>query len=356
MACGVSGKSTEGSAWRDSAPISSVNMRTVLPQLIAALFFGLCVPEATALDIGVAGIPQSLAQTRDYDSIFSRLAESGATVFFPTFQTVEAPVPETLGFEADFVPPCNEDDPAFAAARRHGVKLIVSANLLYPTGALPPLNDDPLAKLIDCAGRDAIFGLLSFDEPADNNNASELAVAEVYARAKQVDPTLPVLMVHAPIVMDKPQFASQALRDDYLARVKAYSRHADYAGFDVYPVTPPMAKIASPSSGGEIVEHDAGIRGYMEWLRREIPDRKHMMVLQGFGYADQYEDVLVAQAPAELRALARQPTAAETMDMAKISVESGASLILWWGTSLQEDETSQVWRDILVTIAALAPN
>jgi hypothetical protein len=331
-------------------------MHIVIPILAAAFLCGLGVPKAAALDTGVAGTPESVAQTRNYDRIFSLLAAAGATVFFPTFQTVEAPAPKSLGFEADFVPPCEPGDPAFVAARRHGIKLIVPASLLYPaTGALPPLNEDPLAELIECAGRDAIFGLLSFDEPADSNNASEAAVAEVYARAKLIDPTLPVLMVHAPIVMDKPQFATQALRATYLERVKAYSQHADIVGFDVYPVTPEMAKIASPSSAGEIVVHDAGIRDYMAWLRSEIPDRKHMMVLQGFGYVDQYDDVLVAQAPAELRALARQPDAIETMEMAKISAEGGASLILWWGTSLQRNEDSQVWRDILATIKTLAP-
>jgi hypothetical protein len=313
-------------------------MHIVIPILAAAFLCGLGVPKAAALDTGVAGTPESVAQTRNYDRIFSLLAAAGATVFFPTFQTVEAPAPKSLGFEADFVPPCEPGDPAFVAARRHGIKLIVPASLLYPaTGALPPLNEDPLAELIECAGRDAIFGLLSFDEPADSNNASEAAVAEVYARAKLIDPTLPVLMVHAPIVMDKPQFATHIV------------------GFDVYPVTPEMAKIASPSSAGEIVVHDAGIRDYMAWLRSEIPDRKHMMVLQGFGYVDQYDDVLVAQAPAELRALARQPDAIETMEMAKISAEGGASLILWWGTSLQRNEDSQVWRDILATIKTLAP-
>jgi hypothetical protein len=323
--------------------------------LVALCFVLLLAGGAQAADLGVAGVPVALGKSRDYYGIFAALRDAGVTVYFPTSQYLEQPTPKALGTETDFLAPCSPDSPAFDALRRSGMRLVISGDLLYPRGSdLPPLSRDPLRQIIDCAGRDFVYGVLSYDEPV-STGATLDNVSELFDRVKKIDPTLPVLMVHAPIILDMPEFATLDGQTGYLKKVKSYSRFADVVGFDVYPVIKEITKVGTPSSEGAFADHATAIRDYMRWLRSSIPDRGYFMVLQGFSYVDQFEpDFLRSIASDEVLATVRAPNLKETMEMAQLSIDGGAELLVWWGVSFQKDETSQIWRDILRTTRAIS--
>lgn len=323
--------------------------------LIAWCFVFLLASGAHAADLGVAGVPITLGKSRDYYDIFTALRAAGVSVYFPTSQYLEQPAPKALGTEADFLAPCSPDSPAFDALRRSGMRLIVSGDLIYPRGSdFPPLSKDPLQKIIDCAGRDRIYGVLSYDEPV-TAGATLDHVSELFDRVKKVDTTLPVLMVHAPIILDLPEFATLDGQAAYLKKVKSYSRFADVVGFDVYPVVKEITKVGTPSSEGAFADHTAAIADYMTWLRISVPDRRYFMVLQGFSYVDQFEPKFLRSiAPEEVLSAVRAPNLEETMDMAQLSIDGGAELLIWWGVSFQKDETAPIWRDILKTTRAIS--
>ncbi len=303
---------------------------------------------AEPLEIGAAGVPRDLGATRDYDRIFGALSDAGVTLFYPIFQYQEAPTAETLGFEVDFIAPCQRDAPAFAALRRHGIKLIAPGNLLYhPDAPMPPLASDPLAALIACAGRDSVYGVLSYDEPA-HNGVSVAAAEALYRRVKQVDPTLPVLMVHAPLIIEEGGMEDQVTRDAYLGTVAELSRHGDVIGFSTYPIPPEIAKMGTPFRGDEIVDHKAAAREYVAWLRAAAPGKRYMAVLQSFSYADQFSpEMLAVVAPPEVRDMVRPPSAKQLEEMAAISLEGGADLIIWYGAGFADRAAAQGWRDVL---------
>ena len=331
-------------------------MRRVMWQAAFVCFvalLGIGVVRAETV-FGVAGIPKALGQSRDYDRIFALLKSGGVDAFFPMFQYVEQPAPQTLGFETDFLPPCAAQSPAFAALRRHGIGLVVSADLIYPLGqTLPALDGDPLRALIACAGRETIYGVLSYDEPV-HQGVTEAQVEQVFRRVKAVDPTLPVMMVHAPLIVDQAPYATEAARRRYLQAVLRFSRFADMVGFDVYPIPRDIAKVTAPDSNGAVLGHAAAIRGYTAWLKREMPDRRLMMVLQGFSYVDQFEPDFLARiaGPATIAAIAA-PTATEIAEMTRLSVEGGAEAVFWWGPSLVRDVGDKPWPEMMGVIRSL---
>lgn len=297
---------------------------------------------------GVAGVPQSLGRARDYDATFALLRANGITAFFPTFQTVEQPAAASLGFETDFLPPCTPESPAFSALRRQGVGLVVAADAIYPRGAaLPAAERDPLRALIACAGREHIHAVLSYDEPV-HQGASEAEVERVYRRVKEVAADLPVLMVHAPMILDQPRYATAAGRNAYLAACARYSRHADVVGFDVYPIPRDIAKVTAPDGNGAAADHAAAIRSYTAWLRRAVPGKPLMMVLQGFSYVDQFEPAFLARiAGPSVIAAVSPPSPEETAEMVRLAVAGGAGTVFWWGPSLLRDAGSAPWPAIL---------
>lgn len=154
-----------------------------------------------------AGLPQYLGRARNYDAIFAELSAAGVTVFLADGQCRQLPEPASLGYEADFYPAENISDPAtkkaYGAMKRHRVKLLVPADILYPRGKdLPPLAEDPLRRLIKTYGAEAIFGVYAYDEPAKHGHFRQMdrACAAVYKRVKELNSALPVVMVHAPLV------------------------------------------------------------------------------------------------------------------------------------------------------------
>jgi hypothetical protein len=334
-------------------------MRHVFDILLRPLF-ALCAAlylagGAHATDLGVAGVPVALGKSGDYDGIFAALKNAGVTVYFPTSQFLEQPAPKSLGIESDFLVPCTRDAPAFKALRRHGMRLLVAGELIYGRGGdMPPMSRDPLRKIIECAGRENVFGILSYDEPV-SSGASLDDVTQLFEQVREADPTLPILMVHAPIVLDKPELATVEDQKSYLKKVASYSKFADIVGFDVYPIVKEIAQIGTPSSEGAIADHGAAISEHLAWLRKAVPDRRYMMVLQGFSYADQFDPEFLRNiAPPEMIAAVRPPTLAETKEMAALSIEGGAELLVWWGVSFQKDHNSQIWRDILKTARSIS--
>lgn len=306
------------------------------------------------MEVAVAGVPKYIGAGRDYDAIFEQLSAAGIRIFFPVFQYQEAPEPKSLGFEADFVPPCRRDGPGFRALRAHGIRLIVPAGLLYAPGeAMPPLDEDPLRRLLACAGRAAVYGVLSFDEPVLNGLSVD-ATGQLYERVKAVDPSLPVLMVHAPLVIEPGRQDSDAAREDYLEQVRAQSRNADIVGFSLYPIPSLIAKMGAPGAGDAVVEHAQAVEDYMRWLAEALPDRRRMAVLQSFAYRDQFSpEYLPEVAPPELIEAARAPSRAELSEMAQIAVDDGVDLVVWYGSGFTWDAGSNLWKNVLAVSTAL---
>lgn len=295
---------------------------------------------------GVAGVPKSLGETRDFDKIFGELKASGMSVFFGTFQFQEIPTGQTLGFEVDLLPPCQATDKAFVALKAHGIKLLVPGNLIYPPdAALPPLDDDPLRKLLACAGDDGIYGVSNYDEPS-HTGITDSQLKRLYDRVKLVKPSLPVHMIHAPLFTDQPTSGYQP----YLDLVVRQSAFADIVGFDVYPVPPAIAKIANPDGTASEDPADA-IGAYMDWIRLKAPNKSYLIVLQGHSIADLYAPDERAKFPTEILSMVRPPNAKETRDMTRRAVDGNASIVIWWGTSFVKNDATEPWGSIRATVA-----
>ncbi len=305
---------------------------------------------SAALEFVAAGAPRDLLKQRDYAALFTRLADHGIGAFLPTFQYQEVPIPRSLNLESEFTPPCTALDPPFRALANSRVKLVIPAELLYPdparigTGA--GLND-PLVQLMKCAGPGRIAAISNYDE-AILNGLGINDVKRLYDHVKAAAPGVPVLMVHAPIILDKAEFASVRKRAEYLRRVVEYSQHADIVGFDVYPVPAFAAQLATPLSEGRMVGEAEAIAGYVHWMATALSGKRRLMVLQGFSYADLYEDSFLRQTvPAALLAKVRPPRRDELEDMVRQARVGGVEMIVWWGQAALKASTQEPWPSIL---------
>lgn len=208
------------------------------------------------VNFGVAGVPKTLAETRDYNKIFKTLKDSSVTIFFPTFQYQEVPKAKSLGYETDFLLPCDRDAGAFKALQKHNIKLLLSADLLYPRKQkLPSIENDPLAQILKCISKDNIAGILNYDEPA-HNDIDPKTTKNIFQRVKSIEKNISVYMVHAPIIMDQKQFQGAIGRNQYLTKIKKHSQNADIIGFDLYPIPTHTAKIGLPNNTGKY-EHSS---------------------------------------------------------------------------------------------------
>ncbi|WP_322867277.1 hypothetical protein U5922_014495 [Aquicoccus sp. G2-2] len=210
-----------------------------------------------------------------------------------------------------------------------------------------PVSADPLSQIIACVGRKNIAAVTNYDEAAFQG-ISEKSVEALYNRVKQIDSTLPVFMVHAPILTDKPQFANTGHVDRYLEAVKRYSRYADVVGFDVYPVPSLISKAATPTSRLAVVGPDQAIAQYTAWVKANIPDKKTLIVLQGFAYTDLYAPEFVQKnVPAPLRAIIKPPSRNEIDSMVAQAKAAGVGVIIWWGQASLNSTEDAPWPDIL---------
>ncbi len=294
-----------------------------------------------------AGVPKPLAEAEDFENIFHALAEAGMTVFFPTFQFEEIPEAKSLEFETYFLPPCQPLNPALSAMLQEKVSLMVPGELLYPQlpAPFPTQEEDPLRALLDCLGDKGIYGVYSYDEPV-MQAVSLGSVRRFYERVKRIDPNLPVLMIHVPMLADAENLQTPEQRAAYLDNVKEYSQYADVVGFDVYPIPQLIAKVITPYSS-DTKDYRLQLTDYLNWLQAELPTKHHALVLQGFSYTYQFEDgYLEENFPPEVLAIIRPPNREELQEMVKVVQEHNAQVI-WWGQSFIEEDETALWNDIL---------
>ncbi|MBP6744735.1 hypothetical protein KA344_05845 [bacterium] len=309
-------------------------------------------PDAKNVSIVVlaAGVPKPIAARRNYDEIFAELQAGGIKVFLPFTQYQEAPEPKSLGFETDFFPQYKKDDNAINAMKRHGIKLLVAAEILYPDGKFGAPSDDPLRKLISWAGRENIYAVYAYDEPAHR----KLAVTQsqsLYQRVKSIDSTLPVVMVHAPILADTEKQLSESERTNYLNRVKQHSQWADTVVFDIYPIPKEIAKLTSPYAHGLELGYSDLIPQYARWLKENLPTKKYGVVLQGFSMANHYDEAtlktIYSALPREVTATIRTPSSRELESMVGLAKANGCSVIGWWGQSMLKTEAElKFWQEV----------
>ena len=321
----------------------------ILAVLATLLGLGVAAP-ATAQNLAVAGSPIGTIQDRNYSRLFSELRANGIHGYFPTFQYVEVPSPKSLGFESDFSMPCSPNDKGFAALRATGMKLIIPGELVYPSpgriGRNTPAND-PLNRIIACAGRENIAAITNYDEAAFHGIPLR-DVSKFYNQVKAIDPTLPVLMVHGPIITDKREFRSNRLIDDYLAKVQAYSAYSDITGFDLYPIPAFLSKIATPLSGGANVEANRVVQEYMSWINQAVPGKKKLLVMQGFAYTNLYEKKFREDNfPRELLDAIKPPSRNEMKMMMNQARSAGVDLVIWWGPASLPSKDTAPWPSIL---------
>lgn len=325
-------------------------MRMIRNWLLVTLATLVLAPATEAQQFAVAGSPVESIRDRNYERLFQNLRDNGIHFYFPTFQYQEVPEARSLGFEEDFSAPCSPDDPGFRALRATGMQLILSGELVYADpGRLgrAPRNDDPLSQILACAGREHIAAITNYDEAAFHGRPIG-DVADFYAHVKAVIPDLPVLMVHGPIITDKPEFSSAGQIEEYLANVQAYSAHADIVGFDIYPFPAFLAKLATPLSNGAEVEESRAIREYMSWLNDAVPSKRKLIVMQGFAYTNLYEKGFrEANFPQELLDAIKAPTKSEMSMMVDQALAAGAELLIWWGPSSLPDADTAPWPTIL---------
>jgi len=309
-------------------------------------------PDAKNLPVVVlaAGVPKPIAARRNYDEIFAELQAGGIKVFLPFTQYQEAPEPKSLGFETDFLPQYKNDDNAINAMKRHGIKLLVAAEILYPDGKFGAPSDDPLRKLIAWAGRDSIYAVYAIDEPAHRGLPVSQSQA-LYQRVKSIDSTLPVLMVHAPILADTEKQLSETERTNYLNRVRQHSQWADIVVFDIYPIPKELAKLTGPYARGLELGYSDLIPQYSRWLKENLPTKKYGVVLQGFSMANHYDEAtlktIYSALPREVTATIRTPSSRELESMVGLARASGCSVIGWWGQSMLKTDTElKFWQEL----------
>ncbi|HMY51540.1 MAG TPA: hypothetical protein PK671_01260 [Candidatus Obscuribacter sp.] len=318
-----------------------------------------------------AGLPQYLGKARDYDGIFAQLAAAGVKVFLADGQCRQLPEPASLGYEADFYPTAQTISApgtrkAYGAMKKHGVKLLVPADILYPLGQeLPSPAEDPLLRLIKTFGADAIYGVYAYDEPAKNADFKQMdkRCQAVYRRVKELSAALPVVMVHAPLVDG---FAAGDAQ--YLKRVLQLSRYADIVGFDVYPIPIHVAKLvdpfltAAPAAArkavpgvdpltGLFTDYRVAVAAYCRFLKKNLPGKDYLVVLQAFSYKDQGFDPVLAHLYGD-----RRPTGEEMRTMVKVARKEGVGNIAWWGQGMVGGDPSaarKYWNEVLEASGSL---
>lgn len=311
-------------------------------------FFGQqdSLPPDTGVKVVFAGVPKPLGEEKNYDKIFTTLSSHGADGFFPTSQYQESPI-KAVGYELDFFPPCTADSPAYAALRKSSVSFLVWGEMLYPEGNLPPLSVDPLKQIVECAGRDKIMGVVSYDEPWWRGLLEPSK--KLYARVKEIDPTLPVIMVHGAM----PAFTeengvrrstSEAEVDYYMSEVAKYKDSADVHGFDLYPIPRELGGYTSPSARGAVVGYE-GIADYLNWLKENMRGKRYSFALQGASFGD---GIVGWGDPASVAP--RKPTDEELRGMLKTAVDNGATYIIWWGQSFLTDAADLAFWDRLLNV------
>lgn len=179
---------------------------------------------------------------------------------------------------------------------------------------------------------DAIWKKLGKDSPQPNYGLSTSperaakmgeGMLKGYAQLHELDPKHPIWMNHAP--------------RNQISQLAAFSRAADIAGCDIYPVP------FSPKQGhSDLAERSPATVGvYTDRMQQAAPGKPVWMVLQGFGWGD----IQPGLSDADKKEL-RRPTFNESRFMAYDAIVHGARGILYWGTASVEKD-SILWNDLL---------
>ena len=252
-------------------------------------------------------------------------------------------------FEADFMPPCTDQDAAFVALRESDVRLLMPAELLYPEGISSTVQSDikdPLLALMDCAGQDQVAAVVSYDE-AILNRIPLGQIERLYQHVKSQLPEMPVMMVHAPLQDNLSGFDRLWWRNRYQSLVLQYSEFADVIGFDVYPIPEDIAQLTA-ISGRTSCSAVCLVEDYAQWLQKALPGKERLMVLQGFSYVDLFDpDYLANLLPADVIAGIHPPNKTELLSMLDVITDTETEYILWWGQGSLAQQTSLPWADII---------
>lgn len=295
-----------------------------------------------------AGVPKSLGESENYEKMMSELRAGGISVFMPFSEYQELPESKSLGYEVDFYPQFKRSDRALEALKKHKIRLMVPGEILYPEGKMPALKDDPLRKLLSWAGRGNVYGVFSYDEPVSRTYLAKCKA--LYTRVKEIDESLPVIMIHAPVpesyLLNGKQVEPKSEADigKYFSQVKNYSQYADIVGFDIYAIPKELMKVVGPCSSSREVflDYREAEEQYLSWLKKNLPLKQRLLVLQAFCLKDQGHPPLLAALYGD-----RRPSPAELQDMVQIARRHGA-LISWWGQSLLKDQSGmEFWQEIL---------
>ncbi len=290
-----------------------------------------------------AGVPKPLGETEDFNLIFSTLQTHLISSFFPTFQYSELP-PLSLGLETKFIPPYSETSISPTVFSTTKTKLILPGGLLYPTPptAFPTIDQDPLQQVIDFYGRENILAITNYDEPVGWVSLDSIARKDypqmLYDRVKQIDPTIPVMMVHAPIIatVDN-RDVTQAEVDGYLSSVKHYNQFADIIGFDIYPIPLGFPNITSPYNYPSTGTLNTIYKDYIDWLKLEGNGKPTLMALQGFGY-NMFDSNMTE---------GTDPTYFELQTSLRECIDNDVSYVIWWGQGFITENNSTLWQNIL---------
>ncbi len=341
-----------------------------------------------------AGVPAPIAATHDYNQIYGWLEQGGMKVFFPYFATDDLLTEDVLQFEfldfygrniglpqASYKTTCDPNSPAFTQLSAHHVQLLLSSDVMYPPTDFPSMAQDPLKTLIGCAGRTGIFGVLSYDEPV-KNNVSLAQLQTLYNRVKAVDPTIPVLMVNAPLtrVDANGNQITPAQVTSYFNAVAAAQAYGDALGFDLYPI--PKVKLydwTSPyTAGNQSPDYQSLLGDYVNWLHSKAGTKPTWMALQGFTF-DSFQQFPTLPAPSLDLANPTTvipptlsfsggldlgqagpiqggclcgtslygPSESELQTMVQITLNGGATMFGWYGQSFVSQENVPDWRTVI---------
>jgi hypothetical protein len=341
----------------------------------------------TAPTIMAAGVPASIGVTHDYDKVYAELERGGMHVYFP-YTALDGTVGVGPNYEfTDFYglyPPgkqitCDPTNPAFTRLSAHGIRLLLSGDAVYNRGNIPTgpvTSDDPLQRLINCAGRANIEGVLIYDESV-RNGVPLTEMQAFHDRVKLVDSTLPIFNIQAPLTRPNNTDVPSADATAYFNAVKDTFQYADISGFDVYPRPDRVIEnLATPySNGAAPADYKLAIEDYARWTAANTTS-KTWMVLQAFTpqivaqfprlYGPNLDPSYTGVRPPTVEPFGggydlgaipgwtqlggaqgnglQGPTETELREMARVSVQQGVSYVGFYGQSFVSHEDNPLWR------------
>lgn len=308
-----------------------------------------------------AGFPVDLGMTRNYDEAFRQMALANIRVLFPysaQYMMYQLGEDEYLPWIEDAIPPkiYEPGNPLIAAAKFHGIKLMLNGELFYPQGVVFPSSaNDPVALLISAHGRDVIHGIWGADEPAMNSTPTTYMLL-MFNRTKLLG--IPLTICQMPMVSDKPElFGTRTLRNAYLNKCVAHTAYCDEWAFDIYPIPAASCAIIPPqnaTSGAAATTIQDAIGKYDLWMASKKPTKPRGMILQAHAIPDFYSDSVITDmgmTREELLGYYPEPTVAQLIEQRNAA--GGARTVGWYGPSFQRTAQDADWTNLLLARASM---